>query len=256
MTAISSDNASNWIREFHPADRTSPRMICFPHAGGAASYYFPVSRALAGKIEVLAIQYPGRQDRYTEPAIGNVEALAAAVFRELPTEDLDRTWLFGHSMGAAVAFEVARLMERELNQSPVGIILSGRRAPSRFRPETLHLQGDAAIIANVQSLSGTDAILFDDPDTQRLIMPALRADYRAIETYRPTGTPRVACPIYTFVGDADPLATLDEVGSWRDHTTAEFTLRVFPGDHFYLTARALDVIAAISQLIVEPTQTA
>lgn len=99
-----------------------------PHAGGAASYYFPVSRALSGQVEVLAVQYPGRQDRYAEPAIGNVENLAAAIFRELPPEDLDRTWLFGHSMGAAVAFEVARLMERELDRSPLGIILSGRRA--------------------------------------------------------------------------------------------------------------------------------
>lgn len=250
MAAISSNNASNWIREFHPSDRTSPRMICFPHAGGAASYYFPVSRALSGQVEVLAVQYPGRQDRYAEPAIGNVENLAAAIFRELPPEDLDRTWLFGHSMGAAVAFEVARLMERELDRSPLGIILSGRRAPSRFRDETLHRQGDAAIIANVQALSGTDAAVFDDPDTHRLIMPALRADYRAIETYRPSGTPRVSCPIHVFVGDADPLSTLDEAGSWRDHTTGGFTMRVFQGDHFYLTARPAEVIAAISQLIV------
>ncbi|WP_221353554.1 thioesterase II family protein [Streptomyces beigongshangae] len=245
-------NASDWIRDFHPADPAAPRMICFPHAGGAASYYFPVSRALAGRVEVLAVQYPGRQDRHTEPPLTDVHALAAHAFRELPRDGLDRTWLFGHSMGAAVAFEVALLMEREHGVSPAGLIVSGRRAPSRFRGETVHRQGDEALIASVKALNGTDPSVFADPETRRLVLPTLRADYQAIETYRPAGVPRVACPLFAFLGDADPLTTIDEAEDWRRHTEGPFTLRVFEGNHFYLTPRAGEVVAEISRLIVPP----
>lgn len=254
MSVTSPYSASNWIRDFHPADRTVPRMICFPHAGGTASYYFPVSRALSGKAEVLAVQYPGRQDRHTEPPLTDVHTLAACVFRELPQDGLDRTWLFGHSMGAAVAFEVARLMEGELGRSPAGVIVSGRRAPSRFRGETVHRQGDEALIASVKALDGTDPAVFADAEIRRLVLPALRADYQAIETYRPAGTPRVACPVHAFVGDADPLTTVEEADDWRAHTDGTFTLRVFRGNHFYLTPRAGEVIAEISRLIL-PTGT-
>ncbi|MGA4838260.1 thioesterase II family protein [Streptomyces sp. G45] len=263
-SAASPRASSTWIRAFHPSaptgdpqgQRSAPRMICFPHAGGAATYYFPVSRALAGKIEVLAVQYPGRQDRHTEPAVNDVEALAARVFPELPLDDPGRTWFFGHSMGAAVAFEVARLVERELGRPLAGLIVSGRRAPSHFRGETVHQQGDDDFLASVQKLGGTDPAAFADPEVRRLFLPTLRADYQAIETYRPAGLPHVTCPVHAFVGDDDPLTTLDEADSWRDHTKGPFSLRVFPGNHFYLTSRADDVIGEISDLLLPGTPTA
>ncbi|WP_327404897.1 alpha/beta fold hydrolase [Streptomyces sp. NBC_01288] len=250
MSVIPQNHVSAWARSFQPADERAPRMVCFPHAGGAASYYFPVSRALAGKVEVLAVQYPGRQDRHREPAISNIHTLAAQVFRALPKDKVGRTWLFGHSMGAALAFEVARLMEAELNETPTGLIVSGRRAPSRIREEAVHRQDDAGLIATVAALGGTDPATFADPETRRLFLPALRADYTAIETYRPVGIPRVTCPIHAFVGDADPLTTLEEAKAWREHTSGTFSMRVFKGDHFYLTARADKVVAEVSQLIL------
>ncbi|MGW1052335.1 thioesterase II family protein [Streptomyces sp. NPDC002521] len=225
-------------------------MVCFPHAGGAASYYFPVSRALAGQVQVLAVQYPGRQDRHAEPAISDIHTLAAQAFRVLPKDRLSRTWFFGHSMGAAVAFEVARLMEAKLNESPAGLVVSGRRAPSQFRGETVHRQDDAGLIATVAALGGTDPSVFADPETRRLFLSALRADYTAIETYRPADTPRVACPIYAFVGDADPLTTVQEAEAWREHTSGTFSMRVFQGDHFYLTPHVDKVITEVSRLIL------
>ncbi|CAL9405397.1 thioesterase II family protein [Streptomyces sp. enrichment culture] len=249
MSVIPEENVSAWLRSFQPASGTAPRMICFPHAGGAASYYFPVSRALAGKADVLAVQYPGRQDRHTETPVADLTTLAAQVFRALPKDRLSRTWFFGHSMGAALAFEVARLMEAELDESPAGLVVSGRRAPSRFREEAVHRQDDAGLIATVAALGGADPSVFDAPDTRRLFLPALRADYTAIETYRPAGTPTVACPIHAFVGDADPLTTVEEAEDWRRHTVGAFALRVFEGDHFYLTPRAGEVIAELSRLL-------
>ncbi|MFD9905006.1 thioesterase II family protein [Streptomyces sp. NPDC059063] len=250
MAVTSPRDASKWFRAYHPADRPAPKMFCFPYAGGAASYYFPVSRALSGKIEVHAVQYPGRQDRHSEPAIGDIESLAASIFRELPLDDLDQAWFFGHSMGAAVAFEVARLVEQELNRPLAGLIVSGRRAPSLFRGETVHLQDDTAFMASIEALGGTVSEVFSDPEMRRMFLPTLRTDYKAIETYRPTSTQRLTCPVFAFTGDADPLTTVEEADAWRDHTSGAFSLRVFEGNHFYLTPRAGEVISEISRLVL------
>lgn len=103
-----------WVRRFHPDGRDAAhRLICFPHAGGSASFYFPVSRALTPGVDVLAIQYPGRQDRRHEPCIDSIAALADALAEEVrPWCDRPVTF-FGHSMGATLAFEVARRLEAE-----------------------------------------------------------------------------------------------------------------------------------------------
>lgn len=162
-----------WMRRFHPADDAAVRVVCFPHAGGAASYFFPVASALSPAADVLAVQYPGRQDRRREPCIDNIEALADAVLAELP-HWLDRPLvLFGHSMGATVAFEVARRLERD-GTIPLALVVSGRRAPSRHRVETVHLRDDNGLITELKALSGTDAQVFGNEELLRMVLPAVR----------------------------------------------------------------------------------
>src|SRR5947207_7750544 len=108
MTALVSDDGL-WIRRFHPAPPGTPRLVCLPHAGGSASFYFPVSRALSPAVDVLAVQYPGRQDRRHERCVDNIPELAAQVLAVLRPWLTGPTALFGHSMGASLAFELARL---------------------------------------------------------------------------------------------------------------------------------------------------
>ncbi|MEU9205634.1 alpha/beta fold hydrolase [Streptomyces sp. NPDC048332] len=234
----------DWTRRFHPAPDAERRLVCFPHAGGSASYFFPVSRAIAPYADVLAIQYPGRQDRRHEACAESIDALADALTAELlPWFDRPVTF-FGHSMGAMLAFEVARRLERRgvaLN----GLCVSGRRAPSRSREERVHLGGDEALLAHIVRLSGTDSRVLGDPDLLHLVMPAIRADYKAVETYTYTDGPPLSCPVLVLTGDDDPQVTLDEARAWAEHTDGGYELKVFPGGHFYLNSLAADVTAAV-----------
>ncbi|MET7936406.1 alpha/beta fold hydrolase [Streptomyces sp. NPDC005322] len=239
---------SLWIRQFHPAPTAATRLVCLPHAGGSASFYFPVSKSLAPEVDVLAVQYPGRQDRRHEKCIETIPELADALLPELlPYSDRPLA-LFGHSMGASLAFEVALRLELK-GVVPAVVFVSGRRAPSRHRDETVHLRDDDGLIAEMKSLSGTDSQVLGDEEILRMVLPAIRSDYKAAETYRPTAGPRLAAPIHAYVGDNDPRATVEEARAWGEHTTGDFDLRIYPGGHFYLNDQAPHVIAAISRVL-------
>jgi surfactin synthase thioesterase subunit len=234
-----------WIRRFHPAPQAAHRLVCFPHAGGSASFYFPVSRALAPGADVLAIQYPGRQDRRHEPCLDSIGALADAVVEEL-ADWFDRpVTFFGHSMGASLAFEVARRLEAG-GTVLHGLFASGRRAPSTVRDERVHLLDDDALVEDISRLSGTDTQVLGDPEILRMILPSIRADYRAAETYRYTPGAALSCPLFALTGDDDPQVTLAEAHAWGEHTSGAFEVRVFPGGHFYLNSQAAQVMGALT----------
>ncbi|MEV6771985.1 alpha/beta fold hydrolase [Nocardia sp. NPDC051030] len=235
-----------WLRRFHPAPQAPVRLICFPHAGGSASYFFPVSRALTPGIEVQAVQYPGRQDRRTETPIGDVEQLADHIATALRPA-LDRpVALFGHSLGAMVEFEVARRLENDGHEL-LGVFASGRRAPDRYRDESVHTLPDSALIANMKELSGTDPRLLGDAEFLQSVLPALRADYHAAETYRCRDRAPLRCPIVTLTGDQDPMVSAAEAQGWAAHTAGEFQLHTFPGGHFYLDQHVPAVLGLIAE---------
>ncbi|MGI5501277.1 thioesterase II family protein [Lentzea sp. CA-135723] len=227
-----------WLRRLTEAPAHAPRLVCFPHAGGAASWYQPFVQHLQGRAELLAVQYPGRQDRRSEPLVDDVRALADEIAPLLPAGR--PLHLFGHSMGAMVAFEVA------LRHEPDHLFVSGRRAPQVVRDDRVHERDDAGLIAEVRRLAGTNASVFDDEDVVRMVLPAIRADYRAAETYRYRPGPDLGCPLTALTGDADPKASVDEVERWRERTTGEFTLKVFSGGHFYLSDNRSAVADALT----------
>lgn len=221
------------------------RLVCFPHAGGSASFFFPMVRPLAPTVEVIAVQYPGRQDRRHEPNIDNIPELAERSFAALrPFADKPLA-LFGHSMGAVLAYEVALRMREAGLPWPVRLFASGRRAPSRYRDERVHLQPEQQIIAELQLLSGTNASILADPEILEMIMPAVRSDYRAIETYRHTPDRRLDRPITVLTGDADPRVSMEEAKAWAEHSDGPIDLHVLPGGHFFLVDQSEQVIALL-----------
>jgi surfactin synthase thioesterase subunit len=242
MTAVVED----WFRRFHPAASAAARLLCFPHAGGSASYYHSLSASLAPQVESLVVQYPGRQDRRAESPVTDIVVLAEQIVSSFdPWQDRRPLALFGHSMGALVAYEVARRLER----APTVLIVSGKRAPSSPVPMTLHLLDDAGILAGLRTLSGTDEDVLDDEEIQRMILPALRADYAALGAYRWAPGPPLTCPITVLTGDTDPLSPIDEAPGWGAHTDAGLTVDVFRGGHFYLTGHWAAVTEAITRSV-------
>jgi pyochelin biosynthesis protein PchC len=140
---------------------------------------------------------------------------------------------FGHSMGALLAFEVARRLAGQ-GIVPRHLVVSGRRAPSRRRAESVHTRDDAGLIAEVVALSGTDAAILGDPEILRMVLPAIRGDYRAVETHQHRDGPPLTCPITVLTGDDDPRVSLDEATAWKEHTTEGCDVRVLAGGHFFL----------------------
>lgn len=244
MTATATPDG-NWIRRFHPAPEAAHRLVFLPHAGSSASFFFPASRALSPALDVLAVQYPGRQDRYAEPCVGDLDEMADLVTAALlPWTDRPLA-VFGHSYGATLGFEVARRLE-DAGVVPLGLYASGRRSPADQRDEAVHLLGDDGLIKSMKLLAG-DELEMPDEELLQMILPAVRADYKAVETYRYRPGPPLAAPIIALTGDADPRVSPAEAEQWAQHTSGGCAVRVFEGGHFYLVRhlpRILDQLRA------------
>ncbi|MGW7355329.1 thioesterase II family protein [Streptomyces sp. NPDC054802] len=224
-----------WLRRFHPAADLPVRLVCFPHAGGSASFFHPVSARFSSAADVIALQYPGRQDRRKEPCVQDLGTLADLIVDELLTLDEKPTVFFGHSMGAVLAFETAWRLEQKGAHEPKSVIASGRRGPSTTRAETVHRRGDDGIIAELRLLNGTNPDLLGDEEVLRMALPAIRGDYEAIEKYHCPAGRTLRCPVTVLTGDADPRTSLAEARAWQEHTEGAFRMEVYPGGHFFLT---------------------
>jgi surfactin synthase thioesterase subunit len=235
-----------WCRRYRPVGDGGEQLVCFPHAGGSASFYLPVAAALSPAVDVVAIQYPGRQDRLREPPIDDIALLADRIYARLRVTADRPVTFFGHSMGAIVAFEVARRLEAD-GRTITRLFASGRRAPSTRREEAIHLRDDAGIVAELRRLGGTSSALLQHDEILRAALPALRADYRAIETYACDPQATVSCPISVLLGDDDTRVTFDEASAWASHTTGAYDIHKFPGGHFYLVERLSDVMEILRQ---------
>ncbi|KUL53968.1 oleoyl-ACP hydrolase [Streptomyces sp. NRRL F-4489] len=247
--------ADPWLRRLRPAPAhpgsAAARIVCFPHAGGGAGAFRPLATAVAARTaggrpyEVLAVQYPGRNDRIREPRVEDLHDLAAGAAGAVAALTDRPLVLLGHSMGALVAYEVARLLERS-GTGAAHLVVSSAWAPSRVPGGTVHLRDDDGLIAELRRTSGTDARLLANPDVLAMALPVVRSDYAAVETYRHRPGPPPAAPVTAFTGDRDPLVPVADAAAWREHTAGGFRLRVVPGgDHFYLTEHWAELAGAL-----------
>ncbi|MEU8622524.1 alpha/beta fold hydrolase [Streptomyces sp. NPDC048623] len=243
------NSVGRWLRRPRPVANPRLRLVCLPHAGGTAGAFYGWAAALPADVELVAVQYPGRQDRFAEPCLRDMDELADAVAQAL-LPLLDRpVALFGHSMGAALAYEVTLRLEARFRARPRQLFVSGHMSPTRPRDRRrdLHLRDDAAMVAGLTELGGMDEAVTADPELLALLMPSFRADLRLIETYRPGAARPVTVPVTAYTGDADPGVPLPDVAAWAELAAGEFAMRVFPGGHFYLVDRETEVVADISE---------
>jgi pyochelin biosynthesis protein PchC len=234
-----------WFRRFRPIETPpSMRLVGLPHAGGAASLFRTWGRNLPAGVDLLAACYPGRQERIGEPCLTSLDELADAVAEALrPLLDVPVA-LFGHSMGASVAHEVAvRLAGR--GQPPVALFVSGRLPPHRLRPRNVSRAGDDALVADVVRLGGTSAEVLADPDIRAMVLPALRGDYRIVDGYRPGQHPVLDLPITAYLGLDDPETNLTEMREWALLTTGRCETIPYRGGHFFLTEHETDLVTDV-----------
>jgi len=250
--------SSFWLHRFGGSSPAAARLFCFGHAGGAAAAFRSWHQALPRSLDVCAVQLPGRANRMGEPAMRAIPAMVDALLPALiPNLDLPFAF-FGHSMGSALAYAVTHELARRSAPLPVHLFVSGRRPPRIPDPDPpLHPLSDADFIAEInRRYGGIPPEVLAEPDLMALLLPTLRADLLALETYDPPAAAPLPCPVSAFGGADDPRTPRTHLEAWRDETRGAFRSRVFPGGHFYLEARRdevlADLVATLSPVLEAP----
>ena len=228
------------------------RLFCFPHAGAGASAFRAWSRTLPAGVDVLAIQAPGREARLDEAPFQDLPPLVAEAAGALEAHDDCPMAFFGHSLGAMVAFEVTRELQRRGGNGPIRLFVSGCRAPHRApRSSPIHGLPDADFLQELGRLGGTPHEILGQDELMGLLLPGIRADFRLAASYLTSTTARVGCPISAFGGREDPEATAEDMAGWALHTTAGFRFRLFPGAHFFIFDEPVGVVEALAIDLLE-----
>ncbi|ARF75857.1 thioesterase [Kitasatospora albolonga] len=221
------------------------RLLCFPYAGGNAQTYVRWRRHLGPDIEVCPMQLPGHGERIGETPRHRWDDLLADVRTRLASRTDRPVALFGHSLGALLAFECARILVAEHGIQPVRLLVSGHRAPHLpLREEVLHHLPDPEFLARLSERSRTLRAL-TDPEFRKLLLPMLRADFTASETYAYVERPPLSCPVTALGGEQDADVSLAELSAWQRHTTGPFELAAFEGDHFFVDDAWKTVVATV-----------
>jgi medium-chain acyl-[acyl-carrier-protein] hydrolase len=199
-------------------------------------------------VEVCPVQLPGRGARLMEPPFSQlpllVEALAVAL---LPL--LDKPFaFFGHSLGSLVSFELARQLRAKHLASPLRLFVSAGPAPQiPHRNPPINSLPEEEFAAQLRRLNGTPAELLNQKELMDIVLPSLRADFALYESYKYSSGPPLNCPISTFGGLSDQRVNHDDLEAWRDQTSVSFSIRMFPGDHFFLKSTQPLLLRALSQ---------
>ncbi|YCH23578.1 alpha/beta fold hydrolase [Pseudomonas sp. D1-3] len=228
-----SDASSAWLRVLRDGGQASTCLICLPHAGGSASFFRSWLAHLPGDIDLLAVQYPGREERFNEPHIACLTTLAAHIAQALLALPAKTLLLFGHSMGAALAYEVGLRLEMA-GRGAAHVFVSAHAPPQRQPPSDLHRQGDAALIDDILRQDAGAAGLWEDPQLRALFLPTLRSDYKAIETWRPERLQPLTAPIDVLLAREDQEVSHDQAQAWAELTRHPPDISLFEGNHFYL----------------------
>jgi medium-chain acyl-[acyl-carrier-protein] hydrolase len=184
-------------------------------------------------VDLCAVQLPGREDRLAERPYESVPALIEAL---TPAIDVSRPFaLFGHSVGALLAFETARALRRAGGRQPSALFVSGSSAPHLEDTEPpLSKLSDAELLEQLHRLRGTPESVLQDAELMALLLPVLRGDFILYESYTYRDEPPLTCSIVAFGGHGDVRVPVHEIDQWAAHTTAGFSRQMFDGDHFFV----------------------
>lgn len=215
--------------------RRATRVFCFPYAGGGASLYRRIESFFPEEYEVVPVQLPGREERLRDAPHNSMEALVQSAANELQPLVRGRCVFLGYSLGALVAYEVARELSRR--RRPIErLIVAAAESPTAFSgevPESCE-PDDEALINRLRGLGATPLGLLSSPEMMEVVLPAIRSDFRILESYQHEPGMRLQCPIEALAGQDDEDAPPSAMAAWAEVTTGPFQLNAMPGGHFFI----------------------
>lgn len=234
-----------WVRALNSVVNPAVRLVCFPYSGGAAATYRAWAAALPADFQLLAVQYPGHADRITAAPAGSIAEMGSSVAEELARLDPARCALFGHSLGAVVAYETAKALQGKGTPADC-LFVSGAAAPSQAGGGTTHRVSDGELWSALKDLGGIEADVAENAELRELLLPVLRSDITLHETYRPAPhTEPLHCQVRCYYNTEDPLVDSARLVAWAAVGTGRFGLRAWPGGHFESLTDSTELIADI-----------
>ena len=240
----------SWVTSLQPNPQACLRLFCFPYAGGSSLIFRTWSHSLPTTVEVCPIELPGRGTQMKLPAFTQLQPLVQALAPVL-IPHLDKPFaFFGHSMGALVCFELARLLRKEYGIIPTHLFVSARLAPqiANLKPP-VHVLPDFEFKEELRRLNGTPEAVLQNAELMELLVPILRADFAVLETYVYSAEPPLNCPISAYGGLEDQEVSYDELEAWQNQTNAAFSLEMFTGNHFFLHSAQSLLLESLAQKI-------
>lgn len=232
---MATKTAGVWFQSAPAGRRVELKLFCFPYAGGTALIYRNWAGLLPPTVQVIPVELPGRGARFKELPFTSMPALIE-VLAEMIMPLLDTPFaFFGHSMGAVIAFELARCLRSEYDRRPQSLFPSGRRAPQipDTDPITYDLPRDE-FIEELKRIGGTPKEVLEHAELIEIMIPLLRADFQLIQTYKYVADAPLRCPIIAYGGLEDDEETRDLLSGWKEQTSSRFKLQMLAGDHFFL----------------------
>ncbi|WP_029013109.1 thioesterase II family protein [Niveispirillum irakense] len=235
-----------WLVRPQPRPEADIRLFCFHHAGGGAAFFVPWAAELPRHVELIAIRLPGREAAYGAPRCADPAQVVDGV-RAAMAPLLDRPFaLFGHSLGALLAYRTALSLVAEGAGAPTHLFCSAFRAPHLpLSRAPLSGLAQADLLEELDRHGGIPAAVRAHEELLSLILPVLRDDLALAEGYQHDNAPPLNCPLTALGGQEDGLVSAAELAGWADHTTGPFRRLIYPGGHFYLSDHRPRLIADI-----------
>lgn len=224
------------------------KLFCFPYSGGMAQVFRPFSNLLPQGVGVYGFELPGRGRRFTDTPLTSIYAMIKEALNGITPLHGNNSMFFGHSLGGILAFELARELRRQHLPIPRQLFVSGIRAPHVPRREgKIYNLSDKDFIGKLMEMGGTPMEILENKEMLDLVLPSLRKDFQAYDTYVHTPELPLSCPITAFGGSMDTFVTADDVKQWAMHTNILFTSRMFEGDHFFIHEQFSEIAVMISK---------
>lgn len=250
-----SSEATRWLVCLaDAAEKRRVRLYCFPYSGGNAAAFVPWQREIDPAIELCAVQLPGRGARFRESPCTSFKALIHALGDALLERQRQAPLpyaFFGHSLGALIAFELARHTHRQGLAMPAHLIVSACNAPPlKEKPVKLHELPDEQLIEKLREYNGTPHEVLAHGELMRLLLPVVRADFALGADYLYEEEVPLSVPLTSFSGQADPHAPPVAMREWQRHSVGDYRAHVFRGDHFFINAERPQVFAALAATLL------